>query len=518
MSTQDKITSHFSVNSDNTNISLDQDISNPCESVKVSSEHSTKTSTNVIGTPRSSSLPRTLSSKKRGLPSPEGAETGITKSMRNEQSGFLDVISRIESKMDNKLEVIEQTQLQMLNTLSKLEKTQISIQTSLDGLTNKIEVVEEKASNNAKSIAELETKFSALEVEVDCMKSSIKIKETNNSVEQVNQLHSVLVNQYKTVRKETLKLKEYTQRHNLLFLGLQENKGEDCARMMNYFILHEMGLPNAFQHIDKAHRLGHYVHGKTRPIVVKFTTHHAKEVTYSMRWKLENTGYSVKLHLPEEQERQVQLLDKVVTLAKKKDPNARRVGERILYRKSMYDMNSIRHTDIPTHTIHQTESNNAIGFLGKLHPLSNFYAVNMNIDGIEYSSVEKYYQLKKAEFYGDVKAIAEISLQDDPVAIKRVAKSFVLPNGEKPVSDTEFEHFHMRKALEAKFEDPFLQRFLLSTGEKLLVECNEYDIYWSCGLSLRNSNFSDRSKWRGQGKLGSIMMDIRNELKQKLSK
>ena len=71
----------------------------------------------------------------------------------------------------------------------------------------------------------------------------------------------------------------------------------------------------------------------------------------------------------------------------------------------------------------------------------------------------------------------------------------------------------MKEILVAKFtECDRLKQFLLSTGDKELVEGNPNDQYWSCGLSIFDNDIWNKVKWTGQNQLAKILVEIRSEL------
>ena len=59
-----------------------------------------------------------------------------------------------------------------------------------------------------------------------------------------------------------------------------------------------------------------------------------------------------------------------------------------------------------------------------------------------------------------------------------------------------------------------LKKFLLKTGESKLVEASPTDKRWGAGISLRNSDIFNQSKWQGENWLGDILQKVREELKQ----
>ena len=72
-----------------------------------------------------------------------------------------------------------------------------------------------------------------------------------------------------------------------------------------------------------------------------------------------------------------------------------------------------------------------------------------------------------------------------------------------------------RDGLCAKFEHNLaLSRKLLSTGDKTLVESSRDNI-WGTGIPLFHWDCLNRSQWKGNGMLGTLLMDIRDNLRCK---
>ena len=65
----------------------------------------------------------------------------------------------------------------------------------------------------------------------------------------------------------------------------------------------------------------------------------------------------------------------------------------------------------------------------------------------------------------------------------------------------------------AKFgQNPELLRFLLSTGNRILVEASPYDRIWGIGMDRKSPDASNPMKWRGTNLLGFALTQTRNEL------
>ena len=58
-----------------------------------------------------------------------------------------------------------------------------------------------------------------------------------------------------------------------------------------------------------------------------------------------------------------------------------------------------------------------------------------------------------------------------------------------------------------------LREVLLSTEPKELVEASPYDCLWGVGLSVKDPRITDKSQWRGQNRLGKILVTVHDILK-----
>ena len=69
------------------------------------------------------------------------------------------------------------------------------------------------------------------------------------------------------------------------------------------------------------------------------------------------------------------------------------------------------------------------------------------------------------------------------------------------------------EGLLAKFsQNPELKERLKSTGSAVLAECAVKDRIWGIGLSMRDPDRFDRTKWKGQNLLGYALMMVREKL------
>ena len=72
------------------------------------------------------------------------------------------------------------------------------------------------------------------------------------------------------------------------------------------------------------------------------------------------------------------------------------------------------------------------------------------------------------------------------------------------------------EGLIAKFsQNKGLKKLLLSTQDALLADCAIKDRIWEIGLSMKDKNRFNLSKWKGQKLLGYALMATRKNLSMK---
>lgn len=141
-----------------------------------------------------------------------------------------------------------------------------------------------------------------------------------------------------------------------------------------------------------------------------------------------------------------------------------------------------------------------IDFNGKYAFLSNFYPSTFTHDGIEYQTVEHFFQAAKTLDIKEKKAIAAAAT---PGEAKRMGRKVQLrPDWEK------VKEYYMELGLRLKFKNPSLRQKLLETGNNELIEGNSWhDNEWGSCYCARCQNIA------GKNKLGKLLMKLREELR-----
>lgn len=142
--------------------------------------------------------------------------------------------------------------------------------------------------------------------------------------------------------------------------------------------------------------------------------------------------------------------------------------------------------------------------------LSQWYPCQFEVDSVKYTSAEQYMMAEKARLFGDEKIRAEILRTSDPRKCKALGRK--VKNFDKAVWDKKKEDIVRNGNFEKFMQNDALRNFLLSTGDKVLVEASPTDRVWGIGLGKNNPDALDPKKWRGQNLLGFILMAVRNEI------
>ena len=143
--------------------------------------------------------------------------------------------------------------------------------------------------------------------------------------------------------------------------------------------------------------------------------------------------------------------------------------------------------------------------------LSNWYISYFIINSMKFSSVEQYMMYTKAVCFHDYAVATKIMETTDVAIIKLLGRSVsnyddnVWSNiREKVVFDGLFAKFSQNSSLKKQ---------LLNTKNSILAECAVKDLIWGIGLSMKDSNRFDTTRWLGKNLLGYALMKVRETLK-----
>ena len=134
-----------------------------------------------------------------------------------------------------------------------------------------------------------------------------------------------------------------------------------------------------------------------------------------------------------------------------------------------------------------------------------------HLDGKAFTGSEQYFQYNKAIQIGDNEIAAKILKTSYPAEQHRLGRR--LQANEENWNSVLSEQL-MEAAYTAKFrQNTALKEKLLSTGNRLFVECNPYDKYWGVGLGIRDAITRNKNDWEGLNTFGKVLVKVRENLK-----
>ncbi|KWU19203.1 NADAR family protein [Burkholderia cenocepacia] len=152
-----------------------------------------------------------------------------------------------------------------------------------------------------------------------------------------------------------------------------------------------------------------------------------------------------------------------------------------------------------------------VTFWGSSSPFSNWNLSSFIWNDIEFNCGEQYMMWRKAMLFGDTATAALIL--DEPVPSEQKKLGRKVAGFVKEVWDAWNIPF-MVEGLLAKFSQN--QRHgdtLVATDDKFLIEASPVDTVWGAGLAASDTRILDERTWRGENRLGVVLMCVRTLLR-----
>lgn len=124
--------------------------------------------------------------------------------------------------------------------------------------------------------------------------------------------------------------------------------------------------------------------------------------------------------------------------------------------------------------------------------------------------MEQFMMYQKAICFKDSDMAAQILAEDDVSHIKQLGRLVERYNDHHWNGVRQIIVYN---GLLAKFmQNDNLRAMLLNTQNAVLAECAVKDRIWGIGLSMKEADRFDRSKWKGQNLLGYALMMVREKI------
>ena len=142
--------------------------------------------------------------------------------------------------------------------------------------------------------------------------------------------------------------------------------------------------------------------------------------------------------------------------------------------------------------------------------LSNWYMSDFKVGNIVFTSMEQFMMYQKAVYFKDDKIAKKILETNDVAVIKELGRAVSNYNDNYWNGIRQIIVF---EGLLQKFtQNEELKEKLKLTKDAILAECAVKDRIWGIGLSMKDEDRFEVSKWKGQNLLGYSLMMVRERL------
>ena len=400
-----------------------------------------------------------------------------------------------------------------------------NIQSSMENMNGSIETLNDKVTNIQGDMGKLGEFKTSLEftqkilddTKEDVAKLSSKIDQQEVKFNNVSRQLAESKRKNNFLNEKLLQMDSYLRRENLKFAGVKENKNESAAdtiaKVQSLFV-NNLKIPNGAElDYQRCHRIGSKVGNESRDIIIRFTRFQDRQLVWNNRKLFQGTNFYMKEDFPPEIDRRRAQLFPVLKAARNQNKKAMMIADKLIINGQKYTMDNIDNLPPELHPrqLAQRTTDGAVLFYGRDSIFSNFHDASFTVDGITYNCSEQYYQHKKAVYVGENEIAMKILNSNDATEQHKLGKKLA-------TDDEQWKNVMAKQVMEAAVkaifeQNPALKDILLSTGNKMLVECNQYDKVWGIGLKLNNDDALDRNKWQGENALGQILIQIREGLK-----
>ncbi|WP_262285727.1 NADAR family protein [Micromonospora sp. MA102] len=143
--------------------------------------------------------------------------------------------------------------------------------------------------------------------------------------------------------------------------------------------------------------------------------------------------------------------------------------------------------------------------------LSQWWPAPFTVDGRTYATAEHWMMWHKATLFGDDGMAERVLTAAHPQRAKALGRQV---RGFDEAIWAARRYDIVVAGSVAKFgQHEQLGRFLLGTGERVLVEASPVDHIWGIGLAADDPRAEDPARWRGDNLLGFALMEARAALR-----
>jgi ribA/ribD-fused uncharacterized protein len=143
---------------------------------------------------------------------------------------------------------------------------------------------------------------------------------------------------------------------------------------------------------------------------------------------------------------------------------------------------------------------------------SQWYYSPFTVENIEYKTTEHWMMAQKAKLFDDIEAFEKILRVNKPGEVKEIGRQI---KGFDEIRWDERKFDIVKTGNIFKFQqNKRLKDYLISTGDRVIVEASPTDTIWGIGLTQDSKMVENPNTWRGLNLLGFALMETRDYFKQ----
>lgn len=143
---------------------------------------------------------------------------------------------------------------------------------------------------------------------------------------------------------------------------------------------------------------------------------------------------------------------------------------------------------------------------------SQWYPAAFAVAGDTYATAEHWMMAEKARLFGNDEVRARIIAARQPDEAKKLGRQ--VTGFDPAVWDAQKYELVQAGNYQKFSQHPPLQEYLLTTGDRVLVEASPVDAIWGIGLAATHPDAGQPARWLGQNLLGFALMEVRDQLRR----
>jgi len=149
------------------------------------------------------------------------------------------------------------------------------------------------------------------------------------------------------------------------------------------------------------------------------------------------------------------------------------------------------------------------GNIGK-SVFSQWFNAPFVVDQVRYPTAEHFMMAEKARLFGDEDIRSRVLAAPSPSKAKQLGRAV------RGFDDARWVQARFDIVVAgnlAKFsQTPAMRDYLLSTGDRVIVEASPVDKIWGIGMAADDPHAEAPSRWKGLNLLGFALMEVREQL------